>query len=191
VAIRLAHTRLGGTTGDAAVQLGIPRRAAENAITVVNRTLAQTARHAAFEQAIRDLTEHVNTLTGLTDYGRRRDALSTWQITPDQWSTLIQGIPEQRFKGEPRTHWGNGKRTLAAVWVWIHVTHGDHIYAPAVRPDPQAPRPGGDQPRYVHARWPLINTAIPGHYAPLRQRLDKLARHLTEEIDGTGTQKRP
>jgi hypothetical protein len=193
VAIRLAHTGLGGTTGDAAIRLGIPRRAADNAIRVVNRALTQTARHAAFDQAIRDLTEHLNTLTGLTDYGGRRDALGTWEITPDQWRTLIQGLPEQPVMGKPvpHTHWGNGKRTLATVWVWTRLTHGHHIYAPAVRPDPQAPRPGGDQVHYVHTRWRFINKAIPGHYAALRQRLDSLARDLTEKIDGTRAQKRP
>ena len=70
------------------------------------------------------------------------------------------------------------------MWVWTDLTHGDHIYAPAVRPDLQAPRPGGDLVHYVHTRWRYIHRP-PGnrHYAPLRQRLDKLARKLAENTD--------
>jgi hypothetical protein len=84
----------------------------------------------------------------------------------------------------PHTHWGDGKRRLASNWIWTQVTHGDHIYAPAVRPDPQARRPGGDDVYYVHTRWRhLERPSAWGHYSDLRQRLDPLIEQLTNEID--------
>ena len=48
------------------------------------------------------------------DYGRRRDALRTWEIPPGQWQELIDGLPGQLIKNRlvPQTHWGDGKRRL-------------------------------------------------------------------------------
>jgi hypothetical protein len=190
VVIRLAHAALGGTLIEAGIRLGIPRPAADNALRITNRALAASSRHAAFDQALGNLVEHLDAATDLVDYGRHCEALATWEITPDQWHDLIEGLPEQRVMGKlvPQTHWGDGKRRLATVWVWTQLTHGDHIYAPAVRPDPQARRPGGDQVHYVHTRWRFIERPSPyGHYADIRRRLDPLIRQLTDEIDGTGS----
>jgi hypothetical protein len=84
----------------------------------------------------------------------------------------------------PQTHWGDGKRRLASTWIWTQVTHGDHIYAPAVRPDPQGPRPGGDDVHYVHTRWRHLERPAPtGHYGDLRRRIDPLIQQLTDKID--------
>jgi hypothetical protein len=185
--IRLAHATLGGKVLDAAIRLGIPWRAADNAIRVVNPALAGSSRHTAFDQAVADLAHHLDTATDLVDYGRRRDTLSAWEISPDQWHKLIEGLPEQPVMGryKPRTHWGDGKRRLASTWAWTQLTHGDHIYAPAVRPDPQARRPGGDDDvHYVHTRWRhLERPQGHGHYEDLRERLDPFVRRLADEID--------
>jgi hypothetical protein len=86
----------------------------------------------------------------------------------------------------PQTHWGDGKRRLASTWVWTRATHGDPIYAPAVRPDPQDRRPGGEPVHYVHTRWRHLERPSPwGHYADLRRRLDPFTEHLIETIDST------
>jgi hypothetical protein len=191
---RLAHTTLGGTAIDAAIRLGIPRLAADNAIRVINRALAGTERHPAFDHAVTRLVQHLDANPELVDYGRRRDALSGWEITPDHWQSLIDGLPGQIVKNRivPHTHWGDGKRRLASTWVWTQVTHGDHIYAPAVRPDPQAPRPGGDDVHYVHTRWRhLERPSAWGHYRDLRRRLDPLIEQLTNEIDGSAPPRPP
>lgn len=184
--IRLAHTAVGGTPIDAATQLGIPRRAADNALRVIHRTLTATSRHQAFDHAIGNLIEHLNTATGLVDYGRRRTALAAWEISPQQWRGLIDGLPGQLIKNRlvPNTHWGDGKRRLASTWAWTQITHGDHIYAPAVRPDPQATRPGGYDVHYVHTRWRHFQRPSPyGHFRQLRDRLDPFIRKLAERID--------
>ncbi|SRR6266540_604474 len=184
--IRLAHATLGGSPIDAAIPLGIPRPAADNAIRVINRALALSSRHAAFDQAVDSLVQQLDATSDLVDYGRRRDALRTWEITQDQWRDLIDGLPDQLIKNRrvPNTHWGDSKRRLASTWAWTELTHGDHIYAPAVRPDPQAPRPGGEDVHYVHVRWwHLLRPSPYGHYRQLRERLDPFIRQLAERID--------
>jgi hypothetical protein len=184
--IRLAHATAGGTLIDAATQLGIPRPAADNALRVTHRTLAATSRHEAFDHAVGNLIEHLNTAPGLIDYGQRREALRTWEIPPGQWQELIDGLPGQLIKNRlvPHTHWGDGKRRLASTWAWTELTHGDHIYAPAVRPDLHATRPGGEDVHYVHTRWRhLLRPSPYGHFRQLRERLDPFIRQLGERID--------
>ncbi len=121
----------------------------------------------------------------MTNYGRRRHALRGWTITLDHWQELINGLPGRPVGGRscPQTHWNDDKRALAAVWTWVRITRGEHIYATPVRPDPNAPRPGGYHARYVHTRWRLIRDAKPGHYAALRPRLDAFADRLAADID--------
>ena len=85
--------RTGGTPIEAAIQLGIPRLAADNALRVIHRALAGTSRHDAFDQAIGNVTEHLHAAIGLIDYGRRRDALRAWEISPQQWRELIEDYP--------------------------------------------------------------------------------------------------
>ena len=184
VSIHLAQAAIGGPAADAGEQLGIPRTAARYAITVVTQQLDHR-RQRAFNRAIDTLAETLNRSTSLTDYGRRRDALRTWTITAGQWRDLIAGLPDQPVNGrvQAHTHWGDGKRTLATVWVWVQLTCGEHIFATPIRPDPCAPRPGGPHARYVHTRWPLLHGARPGHYAALRQRLEIFVDRLAHEID--------
>jgi hypothetical protein len=186
--IRLAHITLGGMLLDAASPLGIPRPAADNAIRVVNRALDVTSRRTAFDHALATLVHQLGSASDLINYGRRRHALQSWQINPDQWRTLIEGLPERPVMGKykPRTDWGDGKRRLASTWAWTQLTHGDHIYAPAVRPDPQARRPGGADIHYVHTRWRHFERQPSrGHYKDLRERLDTLVQQLADKIDGS------
>ena len=185
ISVRLAQISAGGPATDAGTLLGLPRTAAHYAVTAVHRQLGTTRRRAAFNAAIDALAHDLDTTPSLTDYRRRRDALRHWAITPTQWRDLIAGLPEQLINGRvrPSTHWGDGKRALATVWIWVHITRGEHIFAPAVRPDPQQRRPGGHHVRYIHTRWPFIATTKSGHYTELRRRLDILADQLTNDID--------
>jgi hypothetical protein len=183
ISIRLAQITTGGPAANAGMLLGIPRSAAHYAATDVPRQLGR--RQRAFDKAIDALAHNLHTAAALTNYGRRRDALRGWTISPDQWQELINGLPGRPVDGRfhPNTHWNDDKRTLAAVWVWVRITGGEHIYAAPVRPDPNAPRPGGYHARYVHARWPFIRDGRRGHYAALRPRLDAFADRLAVDID--------
>lgn len=186
-AARLAQLCTGGRVETAAEFLGVPHHATRNAITVTERALTRRAR-GRFDNAIDHLAATLDTATTRTDFGRRRRALQNWALTPTHWSDVAAELSQKPIGGHVRTatHWGEGKRILASVWIWVQLTHGEHIYAPSVRPSPtDTTRPGGSGPRYVHNRWPLISTDRPaGHYQPLRDYLDHYATQLAIKIDG-------
>ncbi|MFF0656079.1 TniQ family protein [Micromonospora tulbaghiae] len=186
VAIRLAHIASDSTSTDAATHLGIPRHAAVNAMNVVHRALTTSARTAAFHHAVDALAHHLDTDAELLDYGRRRDALANWQIPEHQWREITDGLPEQLVNKRrvPHTDWGHGKRRLASTWVWTEITHGDHIYAPTIRPDLHARRSPGDETRYIYSRWNhLLRPSVNGHFRALREQLNLLIGRLAYEID--------
>jgi hypothetical protein len=188
-AARLAQVCVGGGAATAAELLGIPPRSALNALTVVKQQLGGRSR-TTFNRAVESLTHHLNHTANPTDYGKRRDALTAWSISPHEWDHLIAGIPEEprrkhgRWVDSPSTDWGESKRILASIWIWVRVTHGEHIFAPPVRPLLEQPRPGGPFVRSIHTRWSLISTDHPtGHNIPLRERLDTYADQLAASID--------
>ncbi len=61
-------------------------------------------------------------------------------LSEDDWNELIGGLPEQPAGRLARSHtrWGDGKRLLASVWIWVSLTHGVHIYARPLVPTPLA-----------------------------------------------------
>jgi TniQ len=184
VAVRLAQTCAGGPPSHAGTLLGLPASAASHAVSVVRSQLGTADRRAAFDAAIDALVEHLDTATDLVDYGKRRNALAAWTITPDQWRTLTRRLVDRpRAHGGPPADWGEAKRILASVWVWVRVTHGEHIYATPVRPNPQQPAPGGWLPHYVHHRWRFIAAGRRGHYTDLRELLNPYADQLIRQID--------
>ncbi|MGH3614763.1 MAG: TniQ family protein [Pseudonocardia sp.] len=188
-AARLAQICVGGHATEAAELLGIPYYASENALAVVKQKLRGQASDA-FDRAIHCIAQRLDTAVTRIDYGKRRDALKTWSFSPDEWETMIAGLPEQPLSGPVRPYidWGDSKRLLASVWVWVRITHGEHVLAPAIRPSVDRPRPGGPIIRHVHTRWRFISADQPaGHYIALRQRLDAFADTLTATIDNSGT----
>jgi hypothetical protein len=155
-----------------------------NAVKTVHRQLEASGLRPRFDAAIDALAGELDTDATRTDYGRRRYALRAWAISPRRWCQLITGLPASCHE---LTDWGDGKRLLASVWVWSRITGGEHLFAPAMRPDISAPRnqrPGGpDLVLYVNVRWPGIARGTKGHYIPLRQRLDAYADQLAASID--------
>lgn len=111
-AARLAQICVGGHATEAAELLGIPYYASENALAVVKQKLQ----------------------------GQAADAFDT-AIQRDEWETLIAGLPTQPISGPVRPYidWGESKRLLASVWVWVRITHGEHVLAPAIRPQHRPP----------------------------------------------------
>ncbi|GAA3783086.1 hypothetical protein GCM10022225_84180 [Plantactinospora mayteni] len=190
VPILLARTSAGGGIDHTGRLLGLPPRTAKYAIGVVSRQLRDhPRRRATLNTGLDALTTRLNNTTGLIDYGRRRRALRTWTMSPDQWHQLtadLIGRPVSR-KSTLGTDWGDRKRILASVWIWTRVTQGERYFAPLVRPNHNAPRPGGQTSIYVHARWPAL-TAEHGNYAELRHRLNDHADQLAAEIDERRTE---
>ena len=91
------------------------------------------------------------------------------------------------LSGVVRTYidWDDSKRMLASIWVWVRITHGEHIFAPPIRPHLDQRRPSNTVRRHIHNR-PLISAEYPtGHYTALRERLDAYATQLAIGIDMT------
>ena len=182
-AIYLARTCTPATWTRLGELLGIPVSSATHAVKAIHRQL-NAGRRAEFDTAIDTLADMLDTADTRIDYGKRRHALRAWAISPRRWCQLITGLPASCHG---LTDWGDGKRLLASVWVWARITGGEHLFAPAMRPDLAAPRnqrPGGrDLVLYVNLRWPDIADGTRGHYVPLRQRLDAYAGQLAASID--------
>jgi hypothetical protein len=188
-AARLAQMCLGGRAGRAAEQLGIPREATINALNVVKHELPRPRRRA-FDNAVDTLADHLGSLANRIDFGRRREALDSWVIPADEWKALIDGLPAQPVVGIARSYidWGDSKRLLASMWVWVQITGGEHIFAPAIRPNPNEARPGGATIWHIHSRLSLISAEQPtGHYTTLRERLHGYVTGLANAIDNPQT----
>jgi hypothetical protein len=188
-ALRLAHARLGGRVIDAAETLEVPRPAAHYALYVIEHDLPDEQREI-FERAVTTLARNMAAATNPTDYSRRRDALRTWSIDQDTWAALTRGIgydPAHGPRGfRPGTDLGEGKRLMCTAWIWTQITHGEHIFAPALRPDLAGKRNDRRIIEYSSNRWRLLQAGTAGHYRPLRKRLDQLTTRLAETIDHDG-----
>jgi hypothetical protein len=193
-AVRLAQICVGGPPATAARHLGIPRDAAHNALTVVQQQ-QPGRRQRQFDAAVDAIADQLNTTNHLTDYGRRRDTLAHWSLPADDWTAIASNLRNLsgsrrtgRWPNTPYIDWGNSKRLLASMWIWVHITHGEHLFAPAVRPNLDQRRPGGNTIREIHSRWPLINTDHPkGHYNQLREHLETYADQLIIDIETSPT----
>jgi hypothetical protein len=101
-------------------------------------------------------------------------------------AALIDGLPRSHHVHTERRPiaWDEPKHILSSVWVWYTVTHGDHIYAPPRRPDPQAPRPKIETSsrRSLLTRWPHL-CGHRGICQQLRECLIPYAESLATQID--------
>lgn len=166
-AARLAQLCVGGKPDNAARHLGIPRHAAKNALDVVERLLPPR-RKREFDNAVDTLADHLNNARNRINYGRRRDALVGWSLTTHEWADMTDDLARRTaqrtnnlWPASPFCDWGEPKRILASVWIWVHITQGEHIFAPAVRADLDQPRIGEPSKRSIFSRWAEISTDHP------------------------------
>ena len=97
-------------------------------------------------------------------------------------------LKASRWPGSPYIDWGERKRILASTWVWVRITSGEHLFAPAIRPYLDQTRSTQKIDRTIFTRWRFISADHPhGHWAELRYRLDAYADQLTSQIDTRGT----
>ena len=183
--IRLAGHCAPGKTEQLAVLLGLGPAAANHAVHTVHRQLIAAGQRTAFDVAVQRLADTLDTATTRIDYGTRRAALLTWQISRADWDQLTADLPARQQL--PQADWGDRKRLLATIWVWARITSGDPLFAPALLPHRGIPgryQRGADNTRhYISERWPRIAAGRDGHYSQLRQRLDPYADQLATRID--------
>jgi hypothetical protein len=144
VPVLLARICAGGAIGDAGPIIGLPRSAGRHAVhTVLARLRHHLARRAAFDAAVDALTDMLHNASQRVDYQRRRDTLASWTLSTDQWHALTADLVGKPVNGKASRHidWGTPKRLLASTWMWTRITHGEHHFAPLIRPDPPSPGP--------------------------------------------------
>lgn len=182
-AVQLVQWVNGGSMGDAAQFLGINHAGVQYAPITDLRYWAGTRRKLAeFETALHELAAELRTSSvPPIDYRRRRAVLRDWVLPPETWRRISNELPPNRG-GAPIMD--DRKRQVASVFVWTHVTQGEHLFAP--RPLER------EQPPDTQRIWALRrNTtwfqmtrrdAYP-HFADLRKALAECAAQLALSID--------
>jgi hypothetical protein len=169
--------------GDAAQFLGINDAGVQYAPITDLRYWAGSRRNLTeFETALHELATELRTSSApRIDYRRRRTALQDWVLPPETWRRISNKLPSNRG-GAPVLD--DRKRQVASVFVWTHVTQGEHLFAP--RPLER------EQPLDTQRIWALRRNTTwfqltrhdpYPHYADLRETLTEYAIQLALSID--------
>ncbi|MER8160852.1 hypothetical protein [Streptomyces sp. NPDC094472] len=133
-AIRLVQMAHGGTRREAAISLGFDACTAHNTSMRLRQWQASDDHARHYQQALARLADHITTTPRLIDYRWRRDDLSQWVISEEDWDVITESVRRRQTPtGRPLTKWLHTRRLAAAVFVWTHVTGGERLYAPVLR----------------------------------------------------------
>jgi hypothetical protein len=188
-ALRLVQMIAGGSLSDAAQLLGIA--SAGNALPGYGIYAGASHVHSgarkqygplSFENALEALTRELdNPATPLVGYQARRQALGTWCIDEDTWTTITARLPPPPAPGSPTS--GNRKRQLASIYAWVQVTSGEHLFAPRLIEAIMPPSLRKPRTQWTSA-WKLLDPGHPGpHYTSLKAELGTIAASLARTID--------
>jgi hypothetical protein len=162
-------------------------------VPLANRSVdhAHCLHHApTVRKHLEALACELDATTELIDYGRRRDALTTWSIPVDDWHRLSAELSRQQLvREQATTDWGDRKRRTASVLVWTRITQGEHLIAPLLLADKHTSgRHRTELALNVHQAWYKIRIGRPGqHWVRLKRALDAYADHLGTDIDSGQT----
>jgi hypothetical protein len=190
--LKLVQLAEGGSLDAAAQLLGSPRGRSLSARLSVHRWACgrDETNAAAFAAAVEALACELDATTELIDYGRRRDALTTWSIPLDDWHGLSAELSRQQFVRErATTDWGDRKRRTASVLVWTRITQGEHLIAPLLLADKHTSgRHRTELALDVHQAWYKSRIGRPGqHWVALKRALDAYADQVATDIDSGQT----
>jgi hypothetical protein len=135
-ALRLVQMVAGGSLHDAAQCLGIasagtawPGYGIYTGASHVHSGARKQYGPLSFENALEALTRELgNPATPLVNYQARRQALGTWCIDEETWTSITARLPPAPGPQQPDL--GDRKRQLASIYVWVQVTSGEHLFAP-------------------------------------------------------------
>ncbi len=135
-ALRLAQMVAGGSLSDAAQLLGIasagsalPGCGIYTGASHVHSEARKQYGPLSFENALEALARELgNPATPLVNYQARRQALQTWHLDEDTWTSITARLPPAPGPQQPDL--GDRKRQLASIYVWAQVTSGEHLFAP-------------------------------------------------------------
>lgn len=128
-----------------------------------------------FETAVERIARDLDSNPKRINYAKRRQALSTWQMSEADWTALCTGIPKLgrlKAKNDP---------SVGTVLAWAQATQADHLLCPIIT-------------TLRHTRQdtkPLVNkvsqfltpTNQKGGRLELRHRLDHYAARLAHRCD--------
>ncbi|GES33742.1 TniQ family protein [Streptomyces angustmyceticus] len=185
-AIQLVQWATQASIPEAARYLGLE---AEKALYTEDNTriwLKSTREVQEFGIALQGLAAELSSgADGLIDYQYRREALRDWCLDPSTWQELTGRLAPLRGK-QPALD--DRKRQDASVFIWVHVTRGEHLFAPRPIEAEQPLHIQQDWARRRNTAWFQLTRPDPmGHYADLRKTLTDYAHQLVADIELTLT----
>lgn len=182
-AVRLVHWVSGGSMVEAAEFLGIsPGRMQFTPANDAYRWARAQQGPAAFEIALHNLADQLAAQTDPIDYHYRRSVLEDWHLGRGEWQALVNRLPPSPGSAQPV--FDDRQRQDASIFIWSHVTRGEHLFAP--RPI-EAGKTEHVQRAWANRRnttwFQLARPDALPHYAELRKLLVKHANSLARQID--------
>jgi hypothetical protein len=175
----------GGSRDTAAALLGIPSGRHQPASFTVTRWTQEASNARRFNIALEALARELDVAGNLVDYGHRREVLRAWSIPQADWQELATELSRRESpRDRARIDWGDHKRRIASVLVWMQVTQGEHLFAPLVMNTSHTLVGRNILSRSVQQACHRILTGPAGsHYVALDNALDAYADLLTAHID--------
>ncbi|WP_431921102.1 TniQ family protein [Nonomuraea jabiensis] len=184
--LKLFEAATGQAWSAAAEQLHMPRRNAEIAVRTTRTWMRQDANRQAFDHAVEALAQELENAPTRFDYMARRTALHTWIMPDSHWHGFVHELETQTTHGRGRRHkLTDERRIIITVLVWTHITHGEHLFAPAVLADKAA---HSTQPRtavLAHRVGEILGS--PNDYLTLRTITKDYVGRFATHIDTTGS----
>ncbi|MFB6811189.1 TniQ family protein [Streptomyces sp. NPDC056387] len=178
----LVRRARGGGLNEAAQFLGISTADKMIGYTgLLNRHLRTSDTARDFEQALDAITAEL--LAGpVIDYQRRREALTSWTLAPENWQHMLTRLPVPASSRKPLSD--DRRRLAVSAYIWTLVTEGEPDFAPCpphIAPDP-ALRAIWTRERHNVFHW-LRTTDHQPYYGALKPLLEDHAEQLAKAID--------
>jgi hypothetical protein len=186
--IRLIQMIAGGSLETAAALLGVPRGRHQYASLMVARWTQEATTARRFSDGLEALASELDNTGGLVDYRRRREFLRSWSIPQADWRKLAAELSRRESpRDRARIDWGDYKRRVASVLVWVRVTQGEYQFAPLVLGASHTSAGRNILSRSVQQARHQLRTGQAGpHYVDLANALDAYADQLAVRIDSGG-----
>jgi hypothetical protein len=183
--IRLIQMTAGRSQHTAAALLGVPPGRHQAASLTVKRWVQEATNARTFDAALEALAYELDNADNLVDYRHRREAFQAWSIPQADWQELTSELSRRESpRDRARIDWGDNKRRIASVLVWMRVTQGEHLFAPLVLTAFHRQAGCNALSRSVQQACHHIRTGQAGpHYVDLANALDAYADLLAAQVD--------